>query len=166
MFRYTALRFGLIVASFGVIWGLVRLRILPAGLGDSNYLWVGLLALIVSAPLSWVLLRGAREQAALKVSNRVERTRLNLAANLAANASQEDEADDAAREVAARGASAGDSGAGGGDDAAPEVAAGDDEARDDADGDDEASEVAAPEERAPAVAAREEPVREDTARTP
>lgn len=58
MFRYTALRFGLIVACFGVIWGLVRLRVLPAGLGDSNYLWVALLALIVSAPLSWVLLRG------------------------------------------------------------------------------------------------------------
>lgn len=96
MLRYTALRFGLIVASFGVIWGLVRLHILPAGLGDSNYLWVGLLALIVSAPLSWVLLRGVRDQAALQVSNRVERTRLNLAAA----ASQEDEADDAARDSA------------------------------------------------------------------
>jgi hypothetical protein len=103
MFRYTVLRFGLIVASFGVIWGLVQVRVLPAGASGSNYLWIALLALVVSAPLSWVLLRGAREQAALKVSERVERTRLNLAANLAANASQEDEADDAAREdVAAR----------------------------------------------------------------
>jgi hypothetical protein len=94
MFRYTALRFGLVVASFGVIWGLVRLRVLPAGLGDSNYLWVALLALVVSAPLSWVLLRGAREQAAVVVSEKVERTRRNLAAN----AGQEDEADDARRE--------------------------------------------------------------------
>jgi hypothetical protein len=94
MFRYTALRFGLIVASFGVIWGLVRLHILPAGLGDSNYLWVALLALVVSAPLSWVLLRGVREEAARKVSERVERTRLNLSANI----TMEDEADDAARE--------------------------------------------------------------------
>ncbi|CAG6398628.1 DUF4229 domain-containing protein [Streptomyces cocklensis] len=98
MLRYTALRFGLIVASFGVIWGLVRVHILPAGLGDSNYLWVALLALIVSAPLSWVLLRGVREQAAQKVSDRVERTRLNLVAN----AQQEDAADDAARGEAAR----------------------------------------------------------------
>ncbi|MET9220747.1 MULTISPECIES: DUF4229 domain-containing protein [unclassified Streptomyces] len=96
MFRYTALRFGLMVASFGVIWGLVRLHVLPAGLGDSNYLWVVLLALIVSAPLSWVLLRGAREQAARQVSDRVERTRLNLAANI----TMEDEADDAARDSA------------------------------------------------------------------
>lgn len=95
MFRYTALRFGLIVASFGVIWGLVRLHILPAGLGDSNFLWVALLALIVSAPLSWVLLRGAREQAAVTVSQRVERTRLNLAAS----ARQEDEADEAGRDA-------------------------------------------------------------------
>jgi hypothetical protein len=93
MLRYTALRFGLIVASFGVIWGLVRLRVLPAGLGDSNYLWVGLLALVVSAPLSWVLLRGVREQAAQQVAQRVERTR----ANLAAAAGEEDEADEAAR---------------------------------------------------------------------
>ncbi|SDO33079.1 DUF4229 domain-containing protein [Actinacidiphila guanduensis] len=93
MLRYTALRFGLFVASFGVMWGLVRLHILPAGLGDSNYLWVVLLALIVSAPLSWVLLRGAREQAAVQVSDRVERTRLNLAAA----AGQEDEADDSDR---------------------------------------------------------------------
>ncbi|WP_328915394.1 MULTISPECIES: DUF4229 domain-containing protein [unclassified Streptomyces] len=97
MLRYTALRFGLIVASFGVIWGLVRLHVLPAGLGDSNYLWVALLSLLVSAPLSWVLLRGVREQAAVQVSGRVERTRQNLAANLAASASAEDEADDAAR---------------------------------------------------------------------
>jgi hypothetical protein len=101
MFRYTAMRFGLIVVSFGVIWGLVELHILPAGLGRSNYLWVGLLALIVSAPLSWVLLRGVREKAALTVSERVERTRRNMVAA----AGNEDEADDAARAVAAREAS-------------------------------------------------------------
>lgn len=93
MLRYTALRFGLIVASFGVIWGMVRLRVLPAGLGDSNYLWVGLLALVVSAPLSWVLLRGAREQAAVQISQRVDRTRRSFAAS----AGDEDAADDAAR---------------------------------------------------------------------
>jgi hypothetical protein len=97
MLRYTALRFGLFVASFGVIWGLVRLRVLPAGLGDSNYLWVVLLALIVSAPLSWVLLRSVREQAAATVSEKVERARVSIAAS----AEQEDAADDAARDGAA-----------------------------------------------------------------
>jgi hypothetical protein len=97
MLRYTALRFGLFVASFGVIWGLVRLRVLPAGLGDSNYLWVVLLALVVSAPLSWVLLRGVREEAAVAVSRKVERARVNIAAS----AQQEDAADDAARDGAA-----------------------------------------------------------------
>lgn len=91
------MRFGLIVASFGVIWGLVRLRVLPAGLGDSNYLWVALLALVVSAPLSFVLLRNVREQAATQVSDKVERTRRNLIANQ----QQEDAADDAARGGAA-----------------------------------------------------------------
>ncbi|MDF9814906.1 hypothetical protein M2266_004137 [Streptomyces sp. SPB162] len=63
MFRYTAMRFGLFVACFAVIWGLVALRILPAGLGSSNLLWVALLALVISAPLSFVLLRGARDAA-------------------------------------------------------------------------------------------------------
>lgn len=93
MFRYTAMRFGLFVGCFAVIWGLVSLRILPAGLGGSNLLWVALLALIISAPLSFVLLRGARDAASAQVSARVERSRENFAKNQSA----EDAADDAAR---------------------------------------------------------------------
>lgn len=95
MLRYTALRFGLFVACFAAVWGLVRLRILPAGLGGSNLLWVALLALVITAPLSFVLLRGAREAASREVAARVERTR----SNLARNQDQEDAADDAARSV-------------------------------------------------------------------
>jgi hypothetical protein len=93
MLRYSLMRLGLFAACFLVIWGLVYVRVLPAGLGDSNLLWVMLLALVISAPLSFVVLRGAREQASVQVAARVERTR----ANLAANAAQEDAADDAAR---------------------------------------------------------------------
>ncbi|WP_372458102.1 DUF4229 domain-containing protein [Streptantibioticus parmotrematis] len=93
MLRYTALRAGLFVVSFGVIWGLVYLHILPAGLGKSNLLWVLLLALVVSAPLSYVLLRGARDRASVQISDRVERSR----AAYQAKAADEDEADDAAR---------------------------------------------------------------------
>lgn len=87
MLRYTLLRLGLFAGCFMAIWGLVYVRVLPAGLGRSNMLWVVLLSLLVSAPLSFVLLRGVREQASVQISRRVERTR----ANLAASAAQEDD---------------------------------------------------------------------------
>lgn len=93
MLRYTLLRLALFLGSFAVIWGLVYLRVVPAGLGKSNLLWVMLLALVITAPLSYVLLRGARNEAAAHISQRVENTRRNLAANR----SQEDAADDATR---------------------------------------------------------------------
>lgn len=93
MLRYTLMRLGLFAGSFLVIWGLVYVRVLPAGLGKSNLLWVILLALVVSAPLSFVMLRDARERAAVQVSQRVERTR----ANMAATAASEDADDDSAR---------------------------------------------------------------------
>ncbi|MQY13428.1 hypothetical protein SRB5_35760 [Streptomyces sp. RB5] len=91
--RYSLMRLGIFAACFVVVWGLVRLRVLPSGLGDSNYLWVLLLALVVSAPLSFVLLRRQREEMAGQVAERVERAKHNLAANRSA----EDEVDDAAR---------------------------------------------------------------------
>jgi hypothetical protein len=93
MLRYTAMRLGLFVASFVVIWGLVVLRVLPRGLGDSNYLWVLLLSLFISGALSFVVLRGARDAASVQISERVERTRQAFDAK----ASDEDAADDAAR---------------------------------------------------------------------
>jgi hypothetical protein len=93
MLRYTLLRLGLFVGCFAVLWGLVYVRVLPAGLGNSNLLWVMLLALVISAPLSFVLLRGHREAASVHVSQRVERARRNFDAT----ASHEDAADDAAR---------------------------------------------------------------------
>ena len=97
MLRYSLMRLGLFAACFLVVWGLVRVGVLPAGLGDSNLLWVMLLALVTSAPLSFVVLRrGVREQISVQVASRVERTK----ANLAASAAQEDEADDASRSAA------------------------------------------------------------------
>jgi hypothetical protein len=99
MLRYTLLRLAVFVGCFAVVWGLVYLRVLPAGLGSSNLLWVMLLALLVSAPLSFVLLRGVREAASVQVVQRIERTKQNLAAT----AAQEDAADDAARSTAQSG---------------------------------------------------------------
>ncbi|GAA1881260.1 hypothetical protein GCM10009753_05990 [Streptantibioticus ferralitis] len=93
MLRYTAMRAGLFVASFVVIWALVYVRILPAGLGSSNLLWVLLLALVISGVLSYVLLRNARESASVQISERVDRTRRAFDAK----AGDEDAADDAVR---------------------------------------------------------------------
>ncbi|MFE6159500.1 DUF4229 domain-containing protein [Streptomyces sp. NPDC056486] len=93
MFRYTLMRLGVFVGCFFAVWGLVYAGILPKGLGDSNLLWVLLLALVISAPISFVVLRGERDRASVQVVERVERTK----ANLEANRTQEDVADDAAR---------------------------------------------------------------------
>ncbi|MEV0324624.1 DUF4229 domain-containing protein [Streptomyces sp. NPDC050658] len=93
MLRYTLMRLGIFVGCFFAVWGLVYAGILPKGLGDSNLLWVLLLALVISAPISFVALRGVRDDASAQVVARVDRAK----ANLEANRTQEDVADDAAR---------------------------------------------------------------------
>ncbi|MFB7518212.1 DUF4229 domain-containing protein [Streptomyces sp. NPDC056144] len=86
MLRYTLMRFGIFAGCFLALWGLVYAGVLPRGLGDSNLLWVLVLAIVISAPLSFVLLRKVRDQASAEVVAKVERNK----ARLAANRSQED----------------------------------------------------------------------------
>lgn len=93
MLRYTLMRLGIFAGCFVVVWGLVYGGVLPKGLGDSNYLWIIALALVISAPISFVVLRGVRDRAAGNIVARVDRAKTNLAANR----SMEDEADDAVR---------------------------------------------------------------------
>ncbi|MET9496630.1 DUF4229 domain-containing protein [Streptomyces sp. NPDC006552] len=93
MLRYTLMRLGVFAGCFLVVWGLVAAGLVPRGLGGSNYLWIALLALVISAPLSFVLLRRERDRASEKIVARVDRAKANLDANRA----MEDEADDAAR---------------------------------------------------------------------
>ncbi|WP_133914746.1 DUF4229 domain-containing protein [Streptomyces sp. NBC_00582] len=92
MLRYTLMRLGVFAGCLVVVWGLVYSGVLPRGLGDSNGMWVVLLALIVSGPISFVVLRKERDRASVTVVQRVDR----MKANLDANRSQEDEAVDAA----------------------------------------------------------------------
>ncbi|MCQ8192143.1 DUF4229 domain-containing protein [Streptomyces rugosispiralis] len=80
-FRYTLMRLGIFVGSFLVIWGLVYFRVLPSGLGSSNLFWVMLLALVISAPLSWIVLRKQRDALAVEVAEKVDRAKERLAAN-------------------------------------------------------------------------------------
>ncbi|MEU4798019.1 DUF4229 domain-containing protein [Streptomyces sp. NPDC023327] len=93
MLRYTLMRLGIFAGCFLVVWGLVYSGMLPRGLGDSNMLWVALLALIVSAPISFVVLRKERDRASADVVARVDRAK----ASLDANRTQEDGVDDLAR---------------------------------------------------------------------
>ncbi|EFL15762.1 conserved hypothetical protein [Streptomyces sp. C] len=91
--RYTAMRLGIFVGCLVLVAVLVNVGWVPAGLGDANFAWIVLLALVLSAPLSFVLLRKQRDEMSQQISGRVAGAKERLAANR----SQEDAADDAAR---------------------------------------------------------------------
>ncbi|GGX36395.1 membrane protein [Streptomyces malachitofuscus] len=93
MLRYTLMRLGIFVGCLVVVWGLVYSGLAPRGLGDSNGLWIVLLALVFSAPISFVVLRKERDRASERIVQRVNRAK----AGLEANRSMEDTADDTAR---------------------------------------------------------------------
>ncbi|MGR6972011.1 DUF4229 domain-containing protein [Streptomyces cynarae] len=93
MLRYTLMRLGILAGCLVVVWGLVYSGIAPRGLGASNGLWIIMLALVISAPISFVVLRKERDRASVQIVQRVDR----MKANLEANRSQEDVADDTAR---------------------------------------------------------------------
>ncbi|MFJ5897330.1 DUF4229 domain-containing protein [Streptomyces sp. NPDC093064] len=93
MLRYTLMRLGIFVGCLVVVWGLVYSGIAPRGLGSSNGLWIATLALLISAPISFVVLRKERDRASVQVAARVDR----MKAGFEANAGQEDLADDRAR---------------------------------------------------------------------
>ena len=93
MLRYTLMRLGIFAGCLVVVWGAVYSGIFPRGFGESNGLWVLLLSLVLSAPISWVVLRKERDRASEQIVDKVDR----MKANLDANRTQEDLADDSAR---------------------------------------------------------------------
>ncbi|WP_333762101.1 DUF4229 domain-containing protein [Streptomyces sp. IBSBF 2390] len=92
MLRYTLMRFGIFAGCLVVVWGAVYSGLFPRGYGNANFFWVLLLSLVLSAPISWVVLRKERERASVHVAGRVDR----IKANLDANRNQEDGAEDPA----------------------------------------------------------------------
>jgi hypothetical protein len=82
------MRLSIFVACFVVAAVAVHFGLLPAGLGGSNVIWVVLLALVFSAPLSYALLRKQRDEMSAQIAGKVKRAK----ARLDANRSQEDEA--------------------------------------------------------------------------
>ncbi|CAM5657528.1 DUF4229 domain-containing protein [Streptomyces purpurascens] len=93
MLRYTLMRLGIFVGCLVVVWGLVYSGLAPRGLGDSNGLWIVTLALLFSAPISFIVLRKERDRASVQIVERVDR----MKANMEASRSQEDSADDTSR---------------------------------------------------------------------
>ncbi|MER5893085.1 MULTISPECIES: DUF4229 domain-containing protein [unclassified Streptomyces] len=79
--RYTAMRLLIFVGCFFVSGVAVHFGVLPAGLGGSNLVWVILLGLLLSAPLSFVLLRKQRDEMSAQLISTVDRTKAKLEAN-------------------------------------------------------------------------------------
>jgi len=93
MLRYTLMRLGVFAGCLVAVWGLVYAGLAPRGLGASNGLWTVMLALVISAPISFVVLRKERDRASVQIVGKVDR----MKANLEANRTQEDTTDDAVR---------------------------------------------------------------------
>ncbi|MEU0282606.1 DUF4229 domain-containing protein [Streptomyces sp. NPDC088147] len=81
--RYTAMRLGIFAGCFVVVAGLVQFGVLPKGLGDSNFVWVLLLAIVISAPLSFILLRKQRDEMSAQIVGKVDSAKSRLEANRA-----------------------------------------------------------------------------------
>ncbi|WP_244501183.1 DUF4229 domain-containing protein [Streptomyces sp. TP-A0874] len=91
--RYTALRLGVFVGCLAVLVLILSLRVLPSGFEDPDPLLVVMAALLLSGPLSWVLLRRERGEMSVQIVERVERAK----SRLSAAQGEEDAAVDAAK---------------------------------------------------------------------
>jgi hypothetical protein len=86
--RYTTLRLGIFLGCLVLVAVLAYAGVLPEGIGRSNPLWILLLALVLSAPLSYILLRRQRDAMSEQIAGGVDRAK----AKLSANRSMEDDA--------------------------------------------------------------------------
>lgn len=86
--RYTTLRLGIFLGCLVLAAVLAYTGVLPEGIGRANPLWILLLALVLSAPLSYILLRRQRDAMAEQIAGGVDRAK----AKLSANRSMEDDA--------------------------------------------------------------------------
>jgi hypothetical protein len=69
---YSLARLGLFLVSFGVVWAVANIWL---DWNATNALGAAVIALLVSALASYVLLRGLRDRTALEVATRADRMR-------------------------------------------------------------------------------------------
>ncbi|MFI5631343.1 DUF4229 domain-containing protein [Streptomyces sp. NPDC051664] len=79
--RYTLMRLSIFVGCLAVVAVAVAYGVLPSGLGGSNVMWVVMLALLLSAPLSYILLRKQRDEMSAQIAPKIDRAKARLAAN-------------------------------------------------------------------------------------
>ncbi|WP_335937077.1 DUF4229 domain-containing protein [Streptomyces sp. PTD5-9] len=79
--RYTAMRLSIFIGCFLVAAVAVHFGLAPAGARDSYVVWVILLALVLSAPLSYVLLRKQRDEMSAQIAPKIERVKERLEEN-------------------------------------------------------------------------------------
>ncbi|MFD5062039.1 MULTISPECIES: DUF4229 domain-containing protein [unclassified Streptomyces] len=79
--RYTLMRLSIFVGCLAVVAVAVTYGLLPSGLGGSNVMWIILLALLLSAPLSYILLRKQRDEMSAQIAPKIDRAKARLAAN-------------------------------------------------------------------------------------
>ncbi|TRV73849.1 DUF4229 domain-containing protein [Streptomyces sp. 130] len=75
------MRLSIFVGCFVVAAVAVHFGLVPSGVGGSNVVWVILLALVLSAPLSFVLLRKQRDEMSQQIVSSVDRAKARLEAN-------------------------------------------------------------------------------------
>ncbi|WP_411088482.1 DUF4229 domain-containing protein [Streptomyces sp. 061-3] len=79
--RYTLMRLSIFVGCLAVVAVAVTYGVLPSGLGGSNVMWIILLALLLSAPLSYILLRKQRDEMSAQIAPKIDRAKARLTAN-------------------------------------------------------------------------------------
>ncbi|MFI6449073.1 DUF4229 domain-containing protein [Kitasatospora sp. NPDC050543] len=98
--RYTSLRASIFLGCLLLALLLGHFGIIPVA-GSSGAVFLFLLAALVSAPLSYVLLSKQRDEMSAQIAERVTGMRSRTAERIAAQNAEEDAADDVARSVAA-----------------------------------------------------------------
>jgi uncharacterized membrane protein len=77
------MRLGIFAVCFAVLAVLAYVGVIPESFGTANPLWLALLAIVVSAPISLILLRGQREAMSAQIAPGIERAKGRLSANRA-----------------------------------------------------------------------------------
>ncbi|MFF5338591.1 DUF4229 domain-containing protein [Streptomyces sp. NPDC013181] len=75
------MRLSIFVGCFVIAAVAVHFGVVPSGVGGSNLVWVILLALVLSAPLSFVMLRRQRDEMSEQIVDSVGRAKARLEAN-------------------------------------------------------------------------------------
>ncbi|MFI6848790.1 DUF4229 domain-containing protein [Kitasatospora sp. NBC_00085] len=97
--RYTSLRVSIFLGCLLLSLLLGHFGVIPVK-GELGVIFLFLLAALVSAPLSYVLLSKQRDEMSAQISDKVSGLRNRTAERIAAQNAEEDAADDAARAAA------------------------------------------------------------------